>query len=217
MNFPAQFFITGTDTGVGKTVVSAILLAGLGYKYWKPVQCGLLEATDTEVIKKITGLHDGHFFPEKYRLSVPASPHISAAAEDVTIDMETLRLPTGAGNLLVEGAGGLLVPLNDKFMIIDLLKLLGLPVLLVARSGLGTINHTLLSLAALRDRDVEVLGVVLNGAKHRQNLRAIEYYGQVRVIAELEPLAGLTPVSIMAAFKKFFCNYPFMASRSVKA
>ncbi|NOX25627.1 MAG: dethiobiotin synthase [Deltaproteobacteria bacterium] len=206
MNFPAQFFITGTDTGVGKTVVSAILLAGLSYKYWKPVQCGLLEATDTEVIKNITGLHDGHFLPEKYRLPVSASPHISAAAANVTIDMESLRLPAGTGDLLVEGAGGLLVPLNARFMMIDLLKLLGLPVLLVARSGLGTINHTLLSLAALRDRDVEVLGVVLNGAKakHQQNRRAIEYYGKVQVIAELEPLTWLTPVSIMTAFKELF-------------
>jgi dethiobiotin synthetase len=207
MNFPPQFFISGTDTGVGKTVTAAILLAGLRYNYWKPVQCGgLPDATDTRVVKDISGLDDSHFLAEQYCLAKAASPHIAAAAEGVTIDMESFRLPADNGRLLVEGAGGLLVPLNDKFMLLDLISRLALPVLLVARSGLGTINHTLLSLAALRDSDVEVLGVVLNGVKNRQNRRAIEHYGKVRVIAEIEPLAELTPAAVMTAFKDFFCS-----------
>jgi dethiobiotin synthase len=209
MKFPEQFLITGTDTGVGKTVVSAILLAGLGYRYWKPIQSGLQERTDTEVIKKMTGLPDWHFLPETYRLRTPASPHVSAKVDGIEIDMANLKKPSTAGKLLVEGAGGVMVPLNDHSLMLDLIEALDMPVLLVARSGLGTINHSLLSLAALRSRSVEVLGVVLNGERHGHNRRAIEHYGDVRVLAEIEPMQNMNSQSIKTAFQAF------MASESV--
>lgn len=202
MFFPERFFITGTDTGVGKTVVSAILQAGLGYAYWKPVQSGLEEAGDTEVVRSLTGLPAAFFLPEAYRLQLPASPHISAAAEGLKIDMEKLVLPDYQGPLLVEGAGGLMVPLNDTSLMLDLIKRFELPVLLVSRSTLGTINHTLLSLEALRSRQIEVLGVIVNGEKNPANCKAIEHYGKTNVIAQIEPLADLSPQSIMRAFQE---------------
>lgn len=204
MLFPKNIFITGTDTGVGKTIVSSVLLAGLGYTYWKPVQSGSLATTDTDIVKNLTGLPDERFLAEGYRLHTPASPHVSAAQDGLEIDMANLRIPICTGNLLVEGAGGLLVPLNAKFLMIDLIKMLGMPVLLVARSGLGTINHTLLSLEALRDRGIDVFGVVVNGERQRHNCRAIEYYGKVSVLAELEPLQDLTPRGILTAFQTNF-------------
>ena len=205
MCFPDRFFIAGTDTGVGKTVISAILLAGLGYTYWKPVQSGLEEGIgDTEVVRALSGLPVASFMPEAYRLRHPASPHISSAAEGLEIEMANLGLPDYHGQLLVEGAGGLMVPLNDTSLMLDLIKMLGLPVLLVARSGLGTINHTLLSLEALRNRQIEVLGVVLNGERDSGNRKAIEHYGTTGVVAQVEPLAELSPQSIKRAFYENF-------------
>ncbi len=206
-----HFFITGTDTGVGKTVVAAILLAGLRCAYWKPIQCGLDEGGDTEAIRRMTGLPDEHFMPEGYCLQTPASPHVAAAQEGVKIEIKKLRLPICHKNLLVEGAGGLMVPLNDTLLMLDLIKLLDLPVLLVARSSLGTINHTLLSLEALRRRENKILGVVLNGERNASNCRSIEHYGQVPVLAELEPLKNLNPASIIAVFQEKFAS-SFMAS-----
>ena len=203
--FPGRFFITGTDTGVGKTVVSAILQAGLGSFYWKPVQSGLSEKTDTELVREMSGLADRFFWPEAYRLKAPISPHASAASEGITIDPARIRLPVWAhGPLIVEGAGGILVPLNASFMMLDLMKDLALPVLLVARSGLGTINHTLLSLEVLRSNGLRVFGIVMNGTLNESNRQALEFYGKTEVLAELSPLPELSPATIRQAFKHFF-------------
>ncbi len=174
MYFPARFFITGTGTGVGKTIVAAILLTGLKYHYWKPIQSGMEEETDTSVIRRLSGLGPGFFMDEAYCLPKAASPHISAAAAGVDIEFTHLNLPADGRNIIVEGAGGLLVPINRNRLMIDLISHLQLPVILVTKSGLGTINHTLLSLEALRKRHIPVVGIVMNGRKNAGNRRAIE-------------------------------------------
>ncbi len=205
LSFPPTFFVSGTDTDVGKTVVSALVTLGLGARYWKPVQSGTLEGWDRERVQAWTGLPDDHFRPETYALREPLSPHAAAALDGVRIDLDAFVLPPSDGRpLVVEGAGGLLVPLNEEALVIDLIDRLQLPVLLVARSGLGTINHTLLSLAALRSRQLPILGVVLNGPRHPGNRAAIETYGQVSVLAELELLAEITPQTLGQTWQRLF-------------
>ncbi|QYO63411.1 dethiobiotin synthase [Leptolyngbya sp. 7M] len=203
MLFPARFFVTGTDTNVGKTVVSAMLTLGLGAAYWKPVQSGLEPITDTEYVRQTTGLDDSHFIPERFRLTQPLSPHASAAIDGVEIALSDFQLPTTTKpHLIVEGAGGLMVPLNQQDFIIDLIQHLDLPVCLVARSTLGTINHTLLSIAQLRHAGVPILGVILNGPKNPSNRDAIAHYGQVPILGELEPLPAVNPDTLKQAFAR---------------
>ena len=205
---PPRLFVTGTDTEVGKTVVAAILTLGLDAVYWKPLQSGLQDITDTEWVRQATGLADDHFAAETYRLAQPLSPHTSAALEGVEIELERFCLPTvaAAPRLIVEGAGGILVPLDQRHTMLDLMQRFSLPVLLVARSTLGTINHTLLSLAQLRQRGLAIAGVVMNGPKNPANKEAIEHFGQVSVVAEVEPLDDLTPASLSSVFARCFAG-----------
>ncbi|MCG8561288.1 MAG: dethiobiotin synthase [Hyphomicrobiales bacterium] len=186
-----RFFVTGTDTEIGKTVVSAWLMLHLGAAYWKPVQSGLEDETDAEAVKRLSGAGDERIHPSAYMLPEPLSPHESARRAGVEIEMDRFALPPGDGPLIVEGAGGLLVPLNEGALMIDLIARLGLPAILACRSTLGTINHTLLSIEALRARGLPLVGAVLVGPPTPHNRAAIEDYGQVRVIAEIPPLAPL--------------------------
>ncbi len=180
--------VCGTDTDVGKTLVSAWLVQGLGAHYWKPVQSGLEGGGDRQMVERLLDLAPDRLLPEAYRLSEPLSPHWAAERDGVTIELERLALPAIEGPLVVETAGGLLVPLQRNWLQIQQLQRWGLPVLLVARSGLGTLNHTLLSLEALERRGIPVLGLVLNGPPHADNPRTLEQLGGVPVLAELPPL-----------------------------
>jgi dethiobiotin synthetase len=200
---PPQIFVTGTDTNIGKTVVCAVLMAGMGGKYWKPVQSGSEEITDTQWIQQVTGLPDAHFLPERYKLRRPLSPHAAAAAEGISIGLDDFRLPD-VSPLIVEGAGGVMVPLNDRDFMLDLIVRLALPVVLVASSRLGTINHCLLTLSKLRSRNVVIAGVVMNGPADEGNRQAIEEFGQSRVIAQIEPLACLHRNALEEVFQKNF-------------
>ncbi len=204
--FPKAFFVTGTDTDVGKTLVCAVLMAGLAAAYWKPVQSGCDEGTDSRWIQRVTGLPGNRFCPERWCLKAPVSPHAAAEIDGVRIALSDFSLPDSKDtpHLIVEGAGGLMVPINDEHFMIDLMRQLGLPVLLVARSTLGTINHTLLSLAQLRQHGLHVLGVILNGPKNESNRRAIEHFGRSSVLAEIEPLNTIDPKSLAAAYRKSF-------------
>lgn len=206
INLPSRLFVTGTDTGVGKTVISSILTAGFDSFYWKPIQSGLEEETDTEFLKKITELPDTNFLKETYRLNKPLSPHASAAYDGVTIDIENFNLPDEeiCPKLIVEGAGGLMVPINSSLFVIDIIKRLELPVVIVSRSGLGTINHTLMSIAMLRQAGVEIACVVMNGPKNEINRHAIEHYGKIDSIVEIEPIEALNRKTALEAFKKSF-------------
>lgn len=208
---PNGYFVTGTDTGVGKTVVAAILTLGLEAEYWKPVQSGVDGpaglSTDSECVARWTGLPAERLHPEAYRLALPASPHLSAAREGVRIRLARLNLPAIRRPLVVEGAGGVLVPLNGRKLMVDLMVQLRLPVIVVARASLGTINHTLLSLEALRARRLAVAGVVVNGpangADLAANVAAIQHYGQVKILAVLPLLPALTPARLRAAWGRF--------------
>lgn len=205
MNWPSAFFVTGTDTEIGKTVISAILTQGLNASYWKPIQAGLEEETDTQFVQRTTDISASAIKPESYRLKTPMSPHGAAEIDDVKISMEDFKLPEyETDHLVVEGAGGLMVPMNDEDMVIDLISHLELPVVLVAQSTLGTLNHTFLSLEALRKRDIPILGVVLNGPRHQSNYEAIQKYGDINILAEVEPLDELTAESLQHTFDNEF-------------
>jgi dethiobiotin synthetase len=185
---PRRLVVCGTDTDVGKTLVSAWLVQGLGARYWKPVQSGLENGGDSAAVRRLLELPPDRLLPEAYRLRTPASPHWAAELDGVTVEPQRLALPPCPGPLVVETAGGLLVPLSRQWLQIEQLRSWGLPVLLVARSGLGTLNHTLLSLEALRLRAIPVLGLVLNGPPHPDNPRTLEQLGGVPVLAQLPRL-----------------------------
>lgn len=188
-------FVTGTDTGIGKTIVSAGLMRGLRATkdvcYWKPIQTGIEEDNDTETVKKLAECADGEIYGYGVRLEKPLSPHLSARLAGVEISVEsTIKHNSQFGAnpdrfWIVEGAGGVLVPINDVELMIDLIEILRLPALIVARSALGTINHTVLTIRALRSRKIEICGVVMNGELNPENKKAIEHYGKTRVLAEL--------------------------------
>jgi dethiobiotin synthetase len=179
------FFVTGTDTEVGKTLVSAWLLTQLEGTYWKPIQAGTVPTTDSATVQLLAELPVSRVLPEAYLLPEPMAPHEAARRANVAMDMEKLRLPPHDGLVVVEGAGGLMVPIADGAYMIDLADSLDLPIILVARSTLGTINHTLLSLEAIRRRGLPLAGVVISGPESPHNRAAIERFGQVEVIAEI--------------------------------
>lgn len=185
-------FVTGTDTGVGKTVLSAALM--LRYpeaSYWKPIQTG--SDDDTAEVRRLSG---GQMIDAGIRLPDPVSPHLAAQRVEMSIDLDALVRPIRATPLIVEGAGGVLVPVNDSQTMADLMVMLGLPVIVAARSTLGTINHTLLTIEALRARALRVAGVVMIGDGHADNRAAIEHYGNVPVVAEMPRFDPLTPESL---------------------
>ncbi len=190
-------FVTGTDTDVGKTVVAAWLVAKIGACYWKPVQAGNHPETDSAIVRRLSGVAEDRILPEAYLLSEPIAPHEAARRAGIEIEMAKLAAPACDRPLVVEGAGGLMVPLTGEAHVIDLAAELHLPIVLVARSTLGTINHTLLSLEAIRRRGLPLAGVVVNGPETPHNRAAIERYGKVEIIAEIPWLDQLTPATLM--------------------
>ncbi len=194
------FVVTGTDTGIGKTIFAAGLTGHLGAHYWKPVQSGLAEETDSQCVARLAGCPT---VPEAYRLRLPASPHISAAAESVRIDPARLALPDPRP-LVIEGAGGVMVPLNDDLLFLDQMACWQVPVILCARTALGTINHSLLSLAALGRAGVPVHGIAFIGASEPQVEATIIRLGRVRRLGRLPFLDMLTPASLRSAFADAF-------------
>ncbi len=174
-----NLFITGTGTDVGKTVISSWIALHAKFSYFKPIQTGLKEGADSYRVGKLS---DAKIYPEIYAYKEPLSPHLAARIENETIDIEKIVLPKEK-KLIVEGAGGVLVPINESYLMVDLIKKLELPIILVSATSLGTINHTLLSLEALRSRNIEVAGVILNGEQNLQNSAAIEFYGHTSVLA----------------------------------
>lgn len=199
---PDRIFVTGTDTGVGKTLMSAILTLGLEAYYWKPIQAGTEPPTDTESVRRWTRLPDDRFLPEAYALEAPMSPHAAAALEEVSIERDRIlgvALPNDRP-VVIEGAGGLMVPTGADWYMVDLIESLGAPVVLVARSGLGTLNHTLLSLLELRRRSIPVLGVVMNGDPHESNRQTIESYGNTRVLGRIPVLDKIDDTTLLSVF-----------------
>ena len=200
----SKIIVTGTDTDIGKSVVSAMLVQALSADYYKPVQAGLDGETDTEFVKRLSGMPNEHFCPEAYRLQTPASPHLSAKLDGVTIDVNHLELPHSDRLLIVEGAGGLLVPLTDDVLFIEMFARWKAPVVLCASTRLGTINHSLLSIEALRRRNIEILGVVFVGDKMESSETAIVNFGQVKHLGRLPILDPLDSSSLANAFDLHF-------------
>ncbi|MBR0883492.1 dethiobiotin synthetase [Bradyrhizobium japonicum] len=206
-----RIVVTGTDTGVGKTVFSAGLAGLLGANYWKPVQAGLEQEIDSECIRRLGGLSSDRIVPELYRLRTPASPHHSAEIDGVRIDTETLGLPdSGERPLVIEGAGGLMVPLTARTLYIDIFERWQLPVVLCARTGLGTINHSLLSIEALRKRQIRILGIAFIGERNAETESAVCEIGRVRWLGRLPWLVPLTNDRLQAAFKDSFVSGDFL-------
>ncbi len=178
-----NIFITGTGTDVGKTVVSTVLCKGLGANYWKPIQSG--PELDAEFVARWIGKEK--VFPSRYELTRPLSPHQAAALDEIQISSNEIFKSARSltGTTIIEGAGGLLVPLNSEEFVIDLILGLKAQALLVASTGLGTINHTLMSIETLRSRDIEPMGVILVGDENPSNLSAIQNYGRVKVLGRI--------------------------------
>ncbi|MBB2204326.1 dethiobiotin synthase [Gluconacetobacter takamatsuzukensis] len=192
-------FVTGTDTGVGKTLVSACLVRAWAAEYWKPFQTGIAEdIADSVTVAELAGLDPARIHPPAAVLSAPLSPFDAAERENTVLDTAGLRLPArrGAQPLVVEGAGGVMVPVAPDCMMIDLIARFALPVVLVARSQLGTINHTLLTLQALRQRGIAIAGVVLNGPPSAEARRAVSLFGGARVLAEFPHLDEIGPAQV---------------------
>jgi dethiobiotin synthetase len=205
------YFVTGTDTNVGKTVLSALLVAALDAVYWKPVQTGANEGTDRESVRLWAEVEEDQLPLERYRFYPPFSPHLASREGGIRIGLDDFELPEApAGRKwIVEGAGGVMVPLNEHDMMRDLMRQIGLPVIVAARSALGTINHTLLTLAALRAADLPICGVALVGRKNLDNRHAIENYGNVRVIGHIPILEKINRAALLDVYEKHFDHRAF--------
>jgi dethiobiotin synthetase len=205
------YFVTGTDTNVGKTVLSALLVAALDAMYWKPVQTGASEGTDRESVRRWAEVPLDRLPAERYRFDPPVSPHLASREEGVRIDLDAFELPEApAGRKwIVEGAGGVMVPLNERDLMRDLMVRIGFPVIVAARTTLGTINHTLLTLAALREARVAICGVALIGENNGENRRAIEHYGNISVVGHIPVLEKINRAALLDVYEKHFDHRAF--------
>lgn len=194
-------FVTGIGTGIGKTVTSAVLTEKLKADYWKPVQSGDLDSSDTLKVKSLVSNPVTIFHPETYGLTQPYSPHKSARIDGIEIDEEKFSIPKTDNRLIIEGAGGLMVPLNDHFLIIDLVKQLDAEVVLVSQNYLGSINHSLLSVLALKQYGIDIKGIIFNGNLEPDSESYILQYTGVRLLGHLPEIKVLDKQAIIEAGK----------------
>ncbi|TCL64136.1 dethiobiotin synthase [Rhizobium sp. BK251] len=199
-----RFVITGTDTGIGKTVFSAALTNALDGCYWKPIQSGIEDEMDSEAVRRLGSLSPDRILPEAWRFQTPVSPHLSAEIDGVAIDPDALVLPDSERPLVIEGAGGLLVPLTRQTTFIDVFARWRQPTILCARTGLGTINHTLLSIEAMSKRQVPIFGIVFIGDERSDTQRIISELSGVPILGRLPFLEMLTPGTLHSAFDDHF-------------
>ena len=187
-----QFVVCGTDTDVGKTLISSFLVRGLDCFYWKPIQSGLEGETDSEFVQRVSQISKTKILKEAYIFNNPVSPHWAAEIDKVKIVKSNLNLPNINKTLVIETAGGLMVPITRDFLQIDQIKIWNLPVILVCRSSLGTLNHTLLSIEALRKRNITILGLFINGKKHLDNPQTLKLFSGLPIIAEFPLIKNLS-------------------------
>ena len=207
-----DLFVTGTDTDVGKTVLSGVLVAALGAAYWKPIQTGHLGGrarTDRETVMGWTDLAKSDAPPEAYILDPAISPHLAARRAGIQIDLAAIRRPATPRPLIIEGAGGAMVPINETELMLDLMARLSAPVVVAARTTLGTINHTLLTLEAIRRHDLAMVGVVLVGEESADNRASIEHYGKVPVVGWIPPLSLIDRHTLGDVFNRYFDHSRF--------
>jgi dethiobiotin synthetase len=205
--------VTGTDTGIGKTVFAAALTGALGAHYWKPVQAGLDEdgSGDADTVARLSGVAPAQILPNAWRLATPCSPHRAAEIDGVTIDPDALVPPPIQGRLVIEGAGGVMVPITRSCTFADLFARWRYPVVLVARTELGTINHSLLSIEALRARGVPLLGIAFVGEGNEDSEATIAAMGEVKRLGRLPRIARLNAQSLAIAFAANFRREDFAA------
>jgi dethiobiotin synthetase len=196
--------ITGTNTDCGKTVFAAALTAAIDGCYWKPIQCGLEDETDSQTVRRLAGLGPERILPEAYLLKTPASPHFAAEQDGIEIDATQLVVPRVARPLVIEGAGGLAVPIRRDFLQIELFARWKLPVVLCASTRVGTINHSLLSIEALKRRAIPILGVAFIGDANSDSETTICAIGGVKRLGCLPRLEPLNSASLLAAFNANF-------------
>jgi len=206
-----RFIVTGTDTDIGKTVFAAALTGALDATYWKPVQAGTDDdgTSDSEWVARLSGVRDQQILPEAYRLETACSPHKAARIDGLTIDPDHLHLPHVSGPLVIEGAGGVLVPLTNALLLADVFAQWDAPIILVARTGLGTINHSLLSIEALRTRGLPIHGIAFVGEGNADSERTIAEIGDVRRLGRLAPVPRLDRESLAQAFADGFNTEDF--------
>jgi dethiobiotin synthase len=193
-----MIFVTATDTNIGKTISCAWLCVQLNYFYWKPVQCGDLDTRgDSGFIQNIVGKEK--IIPSTYEFKESLSPHEAAKRENINIAMNNFNLPNKK-NLIIEGAGGVYVPLNNQDYIIDLIKHIKVPVILVCKGTLGTINHTVLSVKALQTNKIPIIGLIISGESHIHNEQALEYYTKLSILVKIPILTTFN--------KKIFSSIP---------
>jgi dethiobiotin synthetase len=192
-------FITGIGTGIGKTLIAAIVVEKLKADYWKPIQSGDLDNSDTMKVQNLVSNTETVFHWESYRLTQPYSPHKSAKLDGLVIDEQAIIAPKTNNQVVIEGAGGLMVPLNDHFLMLDLIKHLDAEVILVSQNYLGSINHTLLSAEVLKQRGIPIKGIIFNGEADASSEEYILNYTQIPLLGRVPVLAEITPLSIAEA------------------
>jgi dethiobiotin synthetase len=193
------YFVTGIGTGIGKTIVSAIITEKLQADYWKPIQSGDLDNSDSLKIESLISNANSVIHPEGFKLTEPLSPHLSAKIDSVALSIQKLSTPKTDSTLIIEGAGGLMVPLNEEELMIDYIKSLNVKVILVSQNYLGSINHTLLSIEALKYRGIELRGIIFNGTANQETERYIEQYSKATVIGHIPLLPTLNKETIRQA------------------
>ncbi|MGA8654259.1 MAG: dethiobiotin synthase [Xanthobacteraceae bacterium] len=198
------YIVSGTDTGIGKTIVAAMLTLALDGLYWKPIQSGTDDGTDRQRVQALTLLGDDRLLPERYVLSRPLSPHRAAELDGIEIEPEALVLPSLDRNLIVEGAGGLMVPITRRTLQIDVFAGWNAPVILCARTGLGTINHTLLSIEALHSREMRLHGLIFIGEDNPDNIRTIAELSGGRVLGLVPRLTRIDRAALLDVFSAGF-------------
>ena len=194
-----SYFITGIGTGIGKTIASAVLTEKLKADYWKPIQAGDLAQSDTLTVKSLISNPISNVHPEQYRLNHPLSPHLAAKLDGIEIDLNAFKLPEIQNNLIVEGAGGLMVPLNDEYLIIDLIKRFNLQVIVISKHYLGSINHTLLTIDTLKQHRIPIKGIIFNGEPNEESERYILNYGRIENLGSIPAMNALDKNAIIEA------------------
>lgn len=198
-----KYFITGIGTNIGKTMVSAILTEALKADYWKPIQAGNVESSDPMIVQNlITNTHT-EIHPSSYSFEMPASPHFAAEKEGIEIDMNKIQIPVTKNHLVIEGAGGILVPINRKQLIVDLVQRLQTPAILVVQNYLGAINHTLLSIEALQKRNIPIEGIIYNGGTRMENIDYIENFTGIKTLGYVPELKIINKETILKEAAKF--------------
>ena len=191
-----KFVISGTDTDIGKTLISSFFVRGLKSYYWKPIQSGTEYETDSQAVERITKVNKEKIINEAYIFRKPVSPHWAAEIDQKVINKQLLKLPHVNGSLIVETAGGLMVPITRNYLQIDQIKKWELPVILVCKSSLGTLNHTLLSVEALKKRNIKILGLVINGEKHADNPQTLVEFSSIPIIAEFPYIQKIDSINL---------------------